>query len=197
MNPESSADGHGLAVIRELQWLQRIIQFRSAKQGNVPYYENDPVTGKFHSPKYEHFTDLVPPELEPGSNLHDVLLSHRMTTPEARLLLALPLAVCIDPAVFNPFYSIQQPNRIPALVSLSNPDSSGFFKPGGLTWIWLIAGNDRPEYLRLIRLLESNTFGLLENEQLCFENWHITDPPFSTRLYLKQELFYKILNIQH
>lgn len=196
MTSTLSAPAAAAPLIHELNWLERVIKFRVSQHIRTPYYETDPQTRKISSPSYADFTDLLPPAHDPESVLGKLLVQNNMTSPEARLLLALGLGTHFHPGVYSVFFSSRGERLIPHWAGGSRTQRYSDILPAGLTWLWLVADTNLDKRLALIHALQSNEWQLLRDGKLYIAPENVGEPAYSGLIGVQQELLRELFPVK-
>ena|ERR1041385_6414037 len=147
----------------EIEWLKNIIVRRLNIALDKPYTDN----GNAERKKHSHVDDLLPPVLDDDESEYAALVKSRDLSVENRLLLIMGIVHHVLPAFYDrliiahPDYAAAQKEpvryktRFNELGGISSDNFRGFI-PTGLTWLYLLAGDNLERRIELMTTMNKN-----------------------------------------
>jgi hypothetical protein len=182
---------------KEMEWVHKIIRRRLdllfGKVGREEYRDEEFQLRSRYVKGFEIETILPPPPYE--TSFSEFIKDHKLDFYE-RFLLSFTLSCQLNPEFFNEAMEHPEAGREGAMYFVSHFPQTGLlrdpalhrFIPSGLTFLFIVAGNDLEKKLSLLPLLSLN--GVLIKEKVIFLEKYLPGSPFySGKLLFSEEYF--------
>jgi hypothetical protein len=174
---ENLTEANATALEKEFQWLHDIFFHRVFNHTRKILEADQPICDRIPSPEHGNS----------DSALTRFIVDHNLTS-EERLLLDLALLPHVFPGLIDHFVYLPTSPVPPSLHSqlgIKGRNFSGFI-PTGLTWLFLLAGNDIKERIRLQRLVKQDHV-FLQESVLSIEPHFKGEPAYSGSIVISLE----------